>query len=209
MRLRIEHASCDFAGRAAATRRLPPPATCFGWSPIHATIVLLQEEERGSSAEEEGSDEEDEDDEEGSDEEGSGSDDSPTVRRRPRKKSRPFVAPPPRALPQRTTRGARMGNVVADEGDEEFWVSRSEGRTAKLQAHYWVVQAARVSWVHFGELPGQEVVSANSLPAAMPAAMPRDGAALAAEWCRGHQQLQCPSRNPTAEPRVLCRGGER
>lgn len=33
------------------------------------------------------------------------------------------MAPPPRELPQRTTRGARMGNVVASEGDEEFWVS--------------------------------------------------------------------------------------
>ncbi|KAL4448293.1 hypothetical protein ABPG75_005512 [Micractinium tetrahymenae] len=87
-------------------------------------VISDEEEERGSSAEEGGSDEEedeDEDDEEGSDEEGSGSDASPSARRRPEKKSRPFVAPPPRALPQRTTRGARMGNTVAEEGDEEFW----------------------------------------------------------------------------------------
>lgn len=80
-------------------------------------------EERGSSAEE-GSDDEEGRDEGSDEEEGSGSEDeSPTARRRPRKKHKPFVAPPPRELPQRTTRGARMGSAVAEEGDEEFWVS--------------------------------------------------------------------------------------
>lgn len=83
--------------------------------------TAAQEDERGSSAEE-GSDEEN-DEEEGSDEEGSG-DESPSERRRPRKKHKPFVAPPPRALPQRTTRGARVAAEAGEEGDEEFWVSR-------------------------------------------------------------------------------------
>lgn len=78
-------------------------------------LSLWQEEERGSSEEDISDDEDDEEDEEEEDE-------SPTARRRPKKKSKPFVAPPPRALPQRTTRGARMGNAVAEEGDEEFWV---------------------------------------------------------------------------------------
>ena len=66
----------------------------------------------------------DDDEEEGSEEE----DGSPSARRRPastQKKQRQhkkFVVPPPREMPQRTTRGARMGSAMAEEGDEEFWV---------------------------------------------------------------------------------------
>ncbi|PSC70422.1 SWR1 complex subunit 2-like [Micractinium conductrix] len=86
-----------------------------------------EEEERGSSAEE-GSDEDDGSDDEGSDEdEEEGSDDNDggaggsAAPSRSRGKKRKFVMPPPRALPSRTTRGARMGKAEAEEGDEEFW----------------------------------------------------------------------------------------
>jgi len=42
----------------------------------------------------------------------------------PRKRRKPFIPPPPRELPQRTTRGLRTGEVAAvadDQADEEFW----------------------------------------------------------------------------------------
>jgi vacuolar protein sorting-associated protein 72 len=43
---------------------------------------------------------------------------------RPRRKSKKFVVPPPRSLPQRTTRGQRMGDLGVpddDDADNEFW----------------------------------------------------------------------------------------
>ena len=51
----------------------------------------------------------------------SGSDDNDDS---PQRRHKPFIPPPPRVLPQRTTRGQRMGAVVAvqdDNADEEFW----------------------------------------------------------------------------------------
>ena len=102
------------------------PSATGAFSPL-CPPACAQEEERGSSAEGSGDEDEGSDEEEGSDED---DEESPSARRRPRKKHKPFVAPPPRALPQRTTRGARMGTVVADEGDEEFWVGCRRGRLA-------------------------------------------------------------------------------
>lgn len=59
------------------------------------------------------------------DDESDSSEDSGSQRSTRRKKIS-FVMPPPRALPQRTTRGKRMGNVPAaveddEDADNEFW----------------------------------------------------------------------------------------
>ena len=65
---------------------------------------------------------EDDDDAEESESEEEDEDDNDKPRRR---KSRAFVKPPPREpLPQRTTRGLRVGALAAatdDQADEEFW----------------------------------------------------------------------------------------
>lgn len=48
----------------------------------------------------------------------------PSSARRGTRKRKKFVIPPPRALPQRTTRGKRMGALSIpddDDADEEFW----------------------------------------------------------------------------------------
>ncbi|GAB4817426.1 hypothetical protein N2152v2_004472 [Parachlorella kessleri] len=79
----------------------------------------LEEEESGEEgSEEEGSEEE------GSDEvEGSSDEDQP--RRRPAKRQKAELPPPGRDMPQRATRGQRMGALVKDaeveQADEEFW----------------------------------------------------------------------------------------
>lgn len=79
--------------------------------PAEDELDLDSQEDEDESEEEES--EEDSDEEEDSDGE------RPAKRRR---RSKPvFVPPPPREMPTRTTRGNRMGKMVTDEGDEEFW----------------------------------------------------------------------------------------
>ena len=89
------------AGRSVAAR---------GVTRAHATHP--QEEGSEEEDDEEGSSQEDEsEDEEGA---GGGSSGRPAKRRRT---SKPFVAPPPRELPTRTTRGARVGDLVKEDGE--------------------------------------------------------------------------------------------
>lgn len=167
--------ACTAAAAACCTSR-PPSAH------PHSSMFLLQEE-RGSSAEEgSGSDEDDEDEDEDEDEEGSDDDGSPSACKRPRKKHKPFVAPPPRALPQRTTRGARMGNLQAEEGDEEFWVRPAVG---------WLGGVV-------GAVVGRRMCMCRAF-LAFPA------------LCPAHSTLSSYLPSPfsnKSEPEALCRGGQ-
>ena len=89
--------------------------------------------------------------------------------------------PPPRAaLPQRTTRGARMGAVAAEEGDEEFWVRGRDAGSA--------VSHAGAAWQ---QLP----------PLAAPACNPRQRTTLPAG--RQGNPLIHPPSHPPALPSAL------
>lgn len=81
----------------------------------------LEEEEEAEDAFDDDEDDDDDDDEE--EEEDDDDEDEELRYRRPRKRVK-FIPPPPRELPQRTTRGRRMGAVAAlqdEEADQEFW----------------------------------------------------------------------------------------
>lgn len=92
---------------------------CWKWVISHPSIPIKP---RQLSSDDEEDIEDDDDEEEEEEEEESSADE------RPKKKSRRFVPPPPgREMPERTTRGKRMGTAVAagagqeDEADEDFW----------------------------------------------------------------------------------------
>lgn len=109
---------------ASPSSQLLPPAAATAACRQPALPRPALQVERGSS-EEGGSDDVDEDEDE-DDEEGSDSGDGSPSHRSRKPRTKPFVAPPPRELPTRTTRGARMANQLTDEGDEDFWVRGAE-----------------------------------------------------------------------------------
>jgi len=66
------------------------------------------------------------------------SEDEESSKGRGRKRKKKFVVPPPRELPNRSTRGQRMGNLGMEEdedADEEFWNQEFFAEEAKDEAY--------------------------------------------------------------------------
>jgi len=99
---------------------MPDPLESKQEEGLAASEDNLAEEEDEDEDEEDNEDDDDGDEEDNEDDDED--DDEPQYRRQ--RKRRKFVPPPPRELPQRTTRGRRMGTAAAlqdEEANQEFW----------------------------------------------------------------------------------------